>query len=247
MKSGLLTLAILSIFSISCTQQPPTAEAIINNTIEAYGGDKVFNSLVEFDFRDKHYVSNYHNYRFSLKRIFSDSTGNIIDELTNDGFTRLRNGSPVELDEEWTGKYSRSVNSVIYFFRVPFVLKDPAVIAKYLGEAVINENSYHKISVSFTEEGGGEDFDDSFIYWINKENYFIDYLAYSYSTDGGGKRFRKAINPRVVNGLRVVDYINYKPADLSVPIADYEAYFEKGGLEELSRIENKNVSIVYLN
>jgi len=230
----------------SCNPKQPTVDEIINKSVEAHGGERVFNSIIEFDFRDKHYFAKYHNYQFVLKRIFEDSTGQIVDELNNEGFVRLRNDSTMVLDEEWTGKYSRSVNSVIYFFRIPFVLKDPAVRAALIGETILNGTDYYKVQITFAEEGGGEDFDDSFVYWINMENYFIDYMAYSYSTDGGGKRFRKAINPRMVNGLRVVDYINYKPKDIQVPIVQYDTYFFENGLEELSRIENDNVSIEYL-
>ena len=91
-----------------------------------------------------------------------------------------------------------------------------------------------------------DDFDDSFVYWINKETYLIEYLAYSYSTDGGGKRFRVMINPRDVNRLKIVDYINYEPKDLDVPIEEYNRYYEEGGLHELSRIENENVKVTYL-
>lgn len=238
-------LLILVLF-IGCGEKNLTVDDVINNTVEAYGGEKVFNSIIEFDFREIHYYAKYHNYQFSLKRIFSDSTGHIVDELNNEGFIRLRNDSTILLDEEWTGKYSRSVNSVIYFFRIPFVLKDPAVHAELIGESFVEKTDYYKIRISFSEEGGGEDFDDSFVYWVNKENFFIDYMAYSYSTDGGGKRFRKAINPRVIDGLRVVDYINYKPQDAQVPIEDYDTYFFENGLEELSRIVNENVSIEYL-
>ena len=169
-----------------------------------------------------------------------------MDELNNDGFARTHNDSLVVLDEKWTGKYSRSVNSVIYFFRITFILKDEAVKPELLETVTINEQSYFKIRVSFSEEGGGDDFDDSFIYWINKDNYLIDYFAYSYSTDGGGKRFREAINPRTINGLYTVDYINYEPMDMKVEIENYDQYFVEGGMKELSRIENENVSIEYL-
>ena len=237
---------ILITLLAGCSKKQLTVDEIIDKSIEAYGGEKVYNSLIEFDFRDKHYVANYHNQLFSLKRIFSDSTGSIVDELNNEGFTRMRNDTLVALDEEWQGNYSRSVNSVVYFFRIPFVLKDEAVRPELLENDTIRKKTYHKIKISFTEQGGGDDFDDTFVYWIDTETYYIDYFAYSYSTSGGGKRFREATNPRFVNGLRVVDYINYEPRDLAVPILEYNRYFESGGLVELSRIENKNVSINYL-
>jgi hypothetical protein len=231
--------------ALSCNKEP-TANDIINSSIKAYGGQKVFNSVIEFDFRNRHYLAKYHNYQYQLKRTFSDSTGQFVDNLNNDGFTRTHNDSLVVLDEEWTGKYSRSVNSVIYFFRIPFILKDGAVKPELLGTATIKEQNYYKIRVSFSEEGGGDDFDDSFIYWINKDNFLVDYFAYSYSTDGGGKRFREAINPRTINGLYTVDYINYEPMDMKVEIENYDQYYVEGGMQELSRIENENVSIEYL-
>jgi uncharacterized protein DUF6503 len=236
---------LILIIAFSCTK-PLSVDEIIDHSIEAYGGQKVFNSTVEFDFRKKHYLAKYHNYRFQLSRTFSDSAGQIVDELTNDGFTRTLNDSLVVVDKEWTGKYSRSVNSVVYFFRIPFILKDEAVKPELLGSSTIRGETYYKIRVSFSEEGGGDDFDDSFIYWVNQDNFHIDYFAYSYSTDGGGKRFREAINPRTVNGLYTVDYVNYKPKDMEVAIENYDQYFLEDGMKELSRIENKNVSIEYL-
>ena len=234
------------IIAFGCTQEL-TVEEIIDSSIEAYGGQKVYNSNIEFDFRKKHYLARYHNNKYQLQRTFSDSTGQYIDLLTNDGFSRRHNDSLVVLDDKWKGKYSRSINSVIYFFRIPFILKDGAVKPELIGSAIINEQNYYKLRVSFSEEGGGDDFDDSFIYWINQDNYYIDYFAYSYSTDGGGKRFREAINPRTVNGLYTVDYINYKPMDMDVEIESYDQYFLDGGMKELSRIENKNVSVEYLD
>ena len=110
----------------------------------------------------------------------------------------------------------------------------------------IENKDYFKIHISFAEEGGGEDFDDDFVYWINQETFLIDYFAYSYSTDGGGKRFREMINLREINGLKVMDYINYEPTDLSIPIESFDQYFEEGGLVELSRIENRNIEVNYL-
>ena len=236
---------IILVITFGCTKEP-TVDDIIDSSIEAYGGKKVFNSVIEFDFRNRHYLAKYHNYKYQLKRSFSDSTGQLVDALDNNGFTRTNNDSLVVLDDEWTGKYSRSVNSVIYFFRIPFVLKDGAVKPELLGDAIINEQSYYKVRVSFSEVGGGDDFDDSFIYWINKDSYLIDYFAYSYSTDGGGKRFREAINPRTINGLYTVDYINYEPKDMKVEIENYDQYYVEDGMKELSRIENENISIEYL-
>ena len=231
---------------LSCNQEKTAAE-VVAESIYVYGGDPIYRSVVDFDFRDKHYIAAYDGGHFTLERLFEDSINTYHDILNNEGFIREVNGGVVELDEEWTGKYSRSVNSVIYFFRIPFVLKDPAVILKRLTDGKIKGLPYYKIEATFNEDGGGDDFDDRFIYWINKDNYEIDYMGYSYSTDGGGKRFREAFNARQVNGWLMKDYINYEPKDISVPLDDYDTYFESGGMKELSLIENVNVNVEYLD
>ena len=63
--------------------------------------------------------------------------------------------------------------------------------------------------MTFDEEDGGEDFDDIYIYWIDKETFKPDYLAYQFSVNKGGIRFREAFNERIINGIRFVDYKNY--------------------------------------
>ena len=235
---------VLLTLSWSCNQEK-TAEQIVQSTIQTYGGEAVYSSKVAFDFRDKHYSAEYKDGLFQLERNFEGTLGMIRDVLNNDGFVRTIGDSAVALDEEWTGRYSRSVNSVVYFFRIPFVLTDAAVKLKRLPDGVIKGKTYYKIETTFGEEGGGDDFDDRFIYWINTENYNIDYFGYSYSTDGGGKRFREAINWRTINGLLVADFINYEPKDLTVPLDEYDVYFAEDGMKELSRIENKNITIEY--
>lgn len=238
-------LLVVSLVVSACSYQP-TAEEILNNAIKAHGGNKTYNATVSFNFRDKHYVGVYKNGHYKLSRHFSDSLGNIlVDKLTNSEFERSINDKVVALSDEWADKYSNSVNSVFYFFKLPFNLKDEAVILTYLGVASIENQNYYKLKVTFGEEGGGEDFDDVFVYWFNTETYTLDYLAYQYVTSGGGKRFRKAFNQRAVNGWIVSDFINYKPKDLNVDIADYDVYYAEDGFKKLSKIINKNVEISY--
>ena len=167
-----------------------------------------------------------------------------MDSLINSSsFSRYLDEEQAELTEDWVGKYSRSVNSVLYFFRIPCVLNDPAVIKSYQGSAMIENNSYDVVEVRFQSEGGGDDFEDTFMYWINQNTHQVDYLAYNYQTDEGGTRFRKAINKRTVNGLLVQDYINYAPAEKFPPLASLPDQLEKGQLKELSKIINENVKV----
>jgi hypothetical protein len=69
-------------------------------------------------------------------------------------------------------------------------------------------------------------------------------LAYNYITDGGGVRFRSAINKRRVNGLLVQDYINYAPLNKKILLSSLITEFEKGALIERSRIINSDITLL---
>ena len=133
------------------------------------------------------------------------------DHLTNGGLWREVAGEKVVLSIKDSAAYANSVNSVIYFALLPYFLNDPAVIKTYLGTEVIGEKEYERVMVTFQQEGGGKDFEDEFIYWFDGDTYHLDFLAYNYITDGGGARFREAFNARQINGVRFVNYTNYKP------------------------------------
>lgn len=226
----------------ACTSRTDP-QRIIDRAIEVAGGEKFDKGTIEFDFRNRHYISHRDHGTYSLERVFKDSANIVHDYLTNDGFHREINDQPASVPDTMAVKYARSVNSTLYFALLPYGLNDPSVRKKYLGTASIDDEQYFVIQVSFGQEGGGEDFNDVFIYWIHEARYTLDYMAYLYYTDGGGLRFRKATNPRKVGGILFQDYINYMPKDDSVTIDQMESLFKRRELEELSRIELTNITV----
>jgi hypothetical protein len=229
---------------ISCMSEEEKALEIVNRSIEAHGCDVFSRSVVSFDFRDRSYSVWKNSTEYVYTRTWEDSTGTTIDSLVNSSqLTRYLNDSIVNLTEEWEGKYASSVNSVLYFFQLPCLLNDPAVLKKYVGSTIINGVAYDQVEVGFQAEGGGEDFEDVYMYWFNQNTSTMDYLAYNYQVEGGGTRFRKAVNKRVVNGLIVQDYINYKSEEKFPPLTSLPSMLEKEELIELSQIINTNVQI----
>ncbi|MBO6632925.1 MAG: deoxyribose-phosphate aldolase, partial [Psychroserpens sp.] len=141
-------------------------------------------------------------------------------------------------------KYSASVNSVHYFSVLPYGLNDAAVIKEKLADTRINDTMYYTIRVTFKEEGGGEDFEDEFLYWIDKETFKLQYLAYSYNEDDGkGMRFREAYNERLIEGVRFVDYNNYKPKSEAIKLPELPTLFESGQLDLVSKIELNEINV----
>lgn len=232
-------------FFISCknTKTTLTAQQIIDKTIAYSGANKVANSKISFQFRDKNYTAKRTNGTFTLTR----SKDSVTDILQNNGFKRLVNTTEVSLDQKATSIHTNAVNSVHYFSVLPFGLNDKAVQKKLLPATTIKGKAYHKVEISFTENGGGEDFEDVFIYWIGADDFLVDYVAYSYHTNGGGKRFRVLKEQCVKGGIRFVDYHNYKPLSKEISLLNIDQAFQNNQLEKVSEIVLKNIEVQLLN
>jgi len=244
MISLLRNLLFLLILFTSC--QTPTSnlvDKIIQQSNAVYGFDNQ-EYKIEFDFRDYHYVLERNQGFYSYSRQMNKEEKKIIDLMTSvDKLQRFENDNLVVLQDSIRKLYSNSLNSVMYFFQLPRPLQDPAVNVELLNSVEIEGYSYWTLKITFDQEGGGDDFQDEFRYWISKKNYQIDYLAYNYLTDGGGTRFRKSKNLRKQLGFLFQDYINYKPEVKFQPLDSLPSFFEQGKLIELSQIENKNIEV----
>lgn len=235
----------LLIASLGCKPDKPfipDAQGIVDGAIEAAGGDRYRSSRIRFVFREREYITFREGGQRVLQRITETDTGRIADVKRGNGFVRTIEGTPVELADTTRQKLSDAVNSVHYFAYLPYGLNDPAVNKAYLGTGKIGDVDYHKIQVTFDREGGGTDYDDVFVYWFHTRTLLPEYLAYEYHTNGGGKRFREAYNERRVGGIRFVDYRNFK-YNGPLPVSELDSLFEKGELEELSRIELTDVRV----
>jgi hypothetical protein len=116
-----------------------------------------------------------------------------------------------------------------------------------LPEEDVGGKLYYKIKVSFSKEGGGEDFEDVFVYWINKDSYLMEYFGYSYISDGGGIRFREAINTRKAGGIIFSDYVNYKGEDTDMDVEGLALKFKNSQLDKLSKITLENLEVSKIN
>ena len=243
MTKAIFFLIFIPLVVAACISQEPNAHEIVTNAIETHGGELFEKSVIEFDFRRKHYILERDQGLYTYHRIFDDSLGTIHDIFTNDGFTRLVNNDDIEIDAEWALRYSSSVNSVAYFALLPFGLNDAAVNKKLLGVEEIKGKPYYKIRVTFDQAGGGEDFEDEFMYWFHTSSYHMDYFGYYYKNDGGGIRFRKAVNPREIGGITLSDYINYEGPAGDNDVASLALRYESGELEKLSEIVLENLEV----
>lgn len=232
----------------SCGKEEIDPQKVVDEAISAHGGGNYKNVIIEFDFRDKHYKAEYGEWKFVYERTYHDSAlGNVRDVKSSDSTYREVNGEWVPISGKQRGSIDGGVNSVIYFATLPRALNDKAVIKKYLGDTEINGKEYHEIEVTFKQQGGGEDFQDRYVYWFNKEDKTMDYLAYYFFVNESGSRFREVYNERRVGGILFSDHHNFTNDELEFgTIEKYDSVMNAGGLEKVSEIIIENVKVTPL-
>lgn len=236
-RCSFLSLALVTL--VGCAS-PSQSERIIALAREAHGSEVLNEAAVTFDFRGEHFSVRRDGGTFTNTRSYFDSTGTqIVEVLENDTLFRTIGGVRQNLSDRERRGLQTDVNSVVYFALLPYNLADPAVLSEYLGESVIDGEPYHEIEVTFRQEGGGRDWEDRFVYWIHQEDHTVDFLAYDYQT---GTRFRQAVNPRKINGVRFVDYLNFT-SDTLTAIENYERELAADGLRKVSEIRLENIQV----
>lgn len=225
---------------VTKVNQPSEAEKLLSQTIQAHGGDLYDIAHYSFVFRENIYTFKNDGSTYEYTKTSKEKTSVTKDILANGAFSRTVNGASITLPEKDIESAKGAINSVIYFATLPHKLNDSSVNKRYVGETTIKGENYHILEITFKQEGGGEDYDDTYYYWIDSSTKKIDYLAYNYKVNKGGVRFRSAYNRSVIDGITFQDYINYEVA-LGTPLKDIPTLFEAGKLKELSRIETEDI------
>ncbi|PJX24559.1 hypothetical protein CAP47_03480 [Psychroflexus sp. S27] len=220
-----------------------TAQTIVDKAIEFNGTDAYKNSKIIFDFRDFHLESEATCNGFKFSREKNDT----LDVLHNSDFKRSVSGNDIKVADSTAFKLSESINSVFYFMQLPMRLNDGAVMKELKESQTFRDQSYHVVEVKFKKEGGGVDHEDVYMYWFNKDDFAMDYFAYSFKMNNGGVRFRAAKNPQKIDGVRFVDYDNYRPESIDVDLETLLKDYHNDKLIKLSEIINKNMSVEKLN
>ena len=243
---------VLGLAAVACQpasqDAPPQARAIVDSAIAAHGGAVLDHAVVSFDFRGTDFRLRQDGGQFRFQRTYTDSLGRTVREvLSNDSLYRTVNASRVELPQDERRSVETAVNSVAYFALLPHPLSDPAVQPAYEGRDTLQGTPYHRIRVTFQQDGGGRDWQDRFLYWFHPDTYAMDFLAYAYGfgpDEEAGTRFREAYNVRRVQGVRFANYYNYTDTSLALDqLHRYPARWAEEALSLVSRVELDSVRV----
>ena len=239
---------VLALTFVSCTPGDPTVQEIVDRSIHAHGGELLNQGRVDFIFRDQAFTLERNQGMFTYAREYADSTGlNIRESITNDGYSRFENGSEVPVDSITFVRIGNQVNSVAYFTLLPIPLNDPAVVKTDLGNASIFDEPYHRVGISFKQDGGGKDHHDEFVVWIHADRYTMDYFAYFFFTDDTGSRFRSVDGVHEINGVRLNDYLNWTHDDVGPEsLVRFDSLFQADALRLVSEVHIDSVRVTPL-
>ena len=238
---------LLGLLLLACASPNKKEQAAlwIAKANTAHGTELLSATSFSFQFREYRYAYSKDNGRKVYSRSRVTEAGLLIDSLVNDrDFYRWIGEEKVSLPDSLSQKYSESLNSVLYFVQLPKVLKDPAVVAEYMGKTKIKGEPYVALKVSFQQAGGGVDYQDEYRYWIHEEKQLIDYLTYRFYTNGGGTRFRAVKHRERHAGFVLQDYDNYKANEKFPSLDDLPKQYEQQTLQLVSTIENKDIQFL---
>lgn len=208
-----------------CGINQPSGNEIMDKAFARHGGEYLKNLEIDFKFRNYEYEAKIVNGEFAFQHRTPIGFSNVSESTKRENFS------------------SSDTKSVFHFALLPYNVNDKLANKELMCTSKIKGEDYYKVEVTFDTNGGGENFEDVYIYWVHKENFTIDYLAYSFYINGGGVRFREAYNQREVNGVRFQDYINYT-IDEDYPAQELDYAFQTGLLREISRIDLDDIEVI---
>ena len=204
----------------ACQRPAPQGDtealALIDRARIRHGSALMDRSEMRFSFRGTPFVLRRDGGRFRYVRTTTDSLGRTVEDIVdNAGTHRVVDGAEQALGPDERARIATAVNSVAYFALLPAPLTDPAVRARLLTPDRVGGETYDRIEVTFARDGGGQDHQDRYVYWLRQSDGQIGYYAYSYLETPGdtarsatGTRFRAPIRTHRVGGVLVQDWRN---------------------------------------
>jgi len=216
---------------------------IIEKTIEVAGGENYKRATITFKFRDRIYKSRRRGMEFSLERQITEASDSIRDVVSNSGFQRYVNDSLRTIPDSLLARLNKKIKTVHYFAHLPYGLDNRGLVKDLVGDTQIKGEPYFQLKMTFGQAAPGVAGHDEFMFWIHKDDFTLDYLAYKFVEEEEGIRFRAAYNPRVINGIRFVDYKNFTFQDPKTELSDLVELYESDQLELLSTIQTEILEV----
>ncbi len=220
--------------------------ALVDRAIAQHGGEAYGHTETSLDICSKsgcfHVETRTQKDRFDFK-VAGKASGRHREVSSVGGLTTVKlDGETIAVDGTAMQRHIDWAMARIYFCFLPYRLNDPGVYKQDLGLTDWGGRTFHRIKVTF-EPGSSTDASDEYMYWFDPETARLEFFAYTYDDNGGGLRFRRAINHRRFGGILFFDQENFgtEGAGLSVDLID-EA-FVRNKLRHVSTVRLEDIEV----
>ncbi len=226
--------------------EPVKRLPIVDQAIAFHGGDLYRHSTSELDICSK---SGCFHLRVRVDggaydyRVEGDVRGGRLEvRSTNDTLEAWRDGEPVAIEPGKEQSYRDWAMARVYFPFLPFRLNDPSVLKQDLGPVDWQGRTLHRVKVTFEAESS-TDAGDEYMYWLDPETGRVELLAYSYLTDDGGLRFRRAVNHRRVGGILFFDQENLGVEGEGLTVDRIDPAYVAAEMRHISTLRLQNIRV----
>jgi len=225
------------------------ADTLLENTINAHGGNLYKNSIISFKFK---------SFNYTLKRDDNDYEYQMIREekdvlkeakTFNGGFEYFEDGEQKELSARLSSMFTNRINSMAYWIYIPYEFSTNDAIKEYIGKDVLRGNEYHKLKITYRQFEGLPEDDRIYILWIDTKKFEIDFVAVGNLNDTNGKKFYAAGNKRKIKGMLFSDYemYNTKTKSKEINFEDLGTSYNIGAMLRDNIVTYENISVERVN
>ncbi|PQB04951.1 DUF6503 family protein [Aureitalea marina] len=240
-----LLFILISSLLIACGQEHKneiSAQQIIERSIESYGGEAFFNSVVSFEVDDLKYnlIRKDHITDFTVSRL-KDSM-DLVGRYQNGLLEYYVDGELQELGTYNLRILRGKLDGFTYMNSIPHILIQNAITLTRMADVTIRNKPQLVVEAKWLKI---EDQDQDILYlYLDPETYRINYTAEQLEVTGGYPQFKRYFNFQEVNGLLFADYYSFARKD-SVELDKMYQRFELADLRELDQINLKDIEVIY--
>ncbi len=235
----------LTAIRLATVGEPVQRLAIVDRAIAFHGGD-LYRSTSELDICSK---SGCFHLRVRLDggayehRVAGDVRGGRLEvRSTHDTLEAWRDGEPVAIEPGEERSYRDWAMARVYFPFLPYRLNDPSVLKQDLGTVDWQGRTLQRVKVTFEAESS-TDASDEYMYWLDPATGRVELFAYSYLTDGGGLRFRRAVDHRRVGGILFFDQENLGVEGEGLTVDRIDPAYVASEMRHISTLRLKNIRV----
>lgn len=238
-----------SFASAHAQSEPPARIDVVDRSIEYHGGERYAKSrsrlqlcsasgCYQLDVRVDGGL-----YRYEVEGDVRGASRRVV--VTNDSVEMWIDGKSSEIPAERVDSVRDWAMARIYFCFLPYRLNDASVFKQDLGIEIWEDRRLQKVKVTFAP-GSSSGADDEYLYWFDPGSGRLEQLAYSFSGNPGGLRFRKATRYRRIGDILFFDQENFGVAgdQLSVDRVTQE-FVEQ--MKSVSTIELSDIKVEALD